>query len=406
MVAEARHGKVLLAAGEYYTGPIVVEGFEGYFEGAGMDETIIHNVSGLDVGEISFFNEPTAAAPWPVLITFSGGDVKISDMRFQIDDPEPIHWTYGAWDSYAFYGLVMITGENINSKVERVAFKGKEVSPGFLGYNVGNPLLITSHLNMPWGVSGTHGVYSCTFNDLGNTVAVACIGDANVTIGGSALKGNIFENVYYGCEIDDVSGCNVEISYNQFINIGFAGIYSKQGYFYNWVYEYPPETSDLMIKYNTIETGDFAYGIELYDFSARFAGNKRINAQVLNNNIYQPGNQIGIYTNGLQGGMFNSNVLTGSALIGSYIAYGSNGCSIVNNDYENMETDLADVMLTGSTFNNLVVCGRYETEVVDYGTDNETLCPAMDRGPSINEQDMDTFIKLRRHPVLPNSKHK
>ncbi len=398
--ATGKYCRVVLTEGEYFTGPIVVEDFKGTLEGAGMGATIIQALPDQDVGDISYYVAPTITNPWPVLISFTDGDITIKDLRFQIDELDPLHWTYEAfeWESTAFYAIVMITGDNINSHIERVAFKGQPVAEGFLGYNVGNNILISSIFDNPWKVSGNHKVQSCTFNDLASPVAVASIGDANVTIGGSASKGNIAQNVYMGCEIDDVSNANVDVSYNQFLNTSFAGFYSKQGYLYGWLSAYPPVVSNLMIKNNVFEIGEFAWGVELYDFSARFAGEKRMDIHMINNEIAIQGEGIGIYANGMMDAMINSNLLTGTAYYGSYFGYGSNGCSIVANGFEGLATTVADVLLTGSTYDNRVVCGRFDTNVLDYGTNNEVVCPGMDRSDGVAGMDIGKEMQ-ERHQI-------
>jgi hypothetical protein len=405
-VATGAYCKVVLTEGVYRTGLIFVENFKGIFEGAGKDATIIHSVPGLDAGEVTFWETPAADNPWPCLFTFSGGDIKIYDLTFQIDDLQPVHWTYGEWEGYEFLGIVMITGETTNSTVERAGFEGMEIpGGGFLGYNVGNALFIQSPYNTPWIVSGTHRVYSSSFTKTAVGVTLGLVGNTHLVVGGSASKGNVFENVYTGVEVSDFSKSFAEVSFNQVTGATFDGMSFMQGYYYSSIGEFAPEMSQVHVRHNNISAVGSGWGMELNDLGSYYEGRKLMDIQCSQNqlNLVGEGSQFGTYCIAIQDGMFNSNVVTGSGNYGSVLNYGTSGCNFVNNNYEGFVPAYADIILTASTSNNKVVCGRYESDVWDFGTDNDVVCPGFDfRSDASNTaQNMETLTERRANTQFP-----
>lgn len=372
-VALGTPSTVQLIEGEYYLGPLVIEDFNGIFEGAGKDLTTIHSAPDLEIGEWSFTNAPTPSSPWPVLLTFSGGDISMKDMSFQIQEEQPIFSTFGNWAGYEFYAIVLITGEAANSTVENVGFEGVELEGGFLGYNVGNSLLIQGNFTTPWIVSGTHNIHSCSFYKVAVGAAVGLLGDVNLVIGGSASKGNIFDNVYIGVEIADFSNSTVEVSYNQLSNVAFEGLRSMQGYFYESA-GYAPEASHITLKRNTLEIDGEAWGVLLSDLCYRNEGPPLMKVDLVYNTINIANEQRGIYSYGLCQANIQYNILRGYADFGMYLSYTGHS-RIANNNFDNFDATSADILLMPTAHDNRVVCGKYDAEVLDLGTDNDVVCP-------------------------------
>lgn len=249
---------------------------------------------------------------------------------------------------------------------------------------------------------GTHKVQSCSFKNLGAATVFGPLDGAHVTIGGAASKGNVFENVYYGCEIDDLSNCTLEISHNQISDVRVSGMAVTQGYLYGFINEYPSEVSQLMIRHNIIQSREHAHGVDLIDYSSNDGGAKLMNLNFMLNEIQVSGDAEGIYCLGIKDAFFNSNKVYGSALFGTSLENAA-GCNIVNNNYEGFVPAYADIILTGSTMNNKVVCGRYESDVWDFGTDNDVVCPGFDfRSDASNTaQNMETLTERRANTQFP-----
>jgi hypothetical protein len=367
--------KVVLTQGVFYLRPIVIENFNGKLEGAGKDLTTIHPVPGQDVGEISFFNKPTAEAPWPVLMTFSGGNISVSDMTFDIRILDPVHWTYGDWEGDVLYGVLMITGDHANTIVERVGFIGRPMEGGFLGYNVGNALVIQGTYSTPWTVSGVHRIYSCSFTNVAAGAVGGLLGDVHLTIGGSDSKGNTFEDVYFGVEVSDFSNSTIDISHNKINSADYEGMRAMQGYYHNAIGQYAPAASSVSFKHNTIKVGGEAWGVNLTDLCYRNGGPELLGVSFRNNTIHITGAQRGIHGIGLLEPVFHTNTVSGSAYFGAFFNYMDGGL-IINNNFDNLLSgSQIDVLLHEATSYNKVVCGKFDTQVVDLGDHNEVICP-------------------------------
>ncbi|MFX1479740.1 MAG: hypothetical protein ACFFCI_16580, partial [Promethearchaeota archaeon] len=105
--AAGPEGTVQLIEGDYYVDNIIVEDFCGKFKGAGMALTTIDVFS-----EVS----PDPVSDITALFKFDGGDIRISDLSFDI--------TYAPVDNYLDY-IMWFTGE-INSNITRVKYTGYE----------------------------------------------------------------------------------------------------------------------------------------------------------------------------------------------------------------------------------------------------------------------------------------
>jgi hypothetical protein len=87
---------VQLVAGTYHTRQIVVNNFQGVFIGAGAQKSVLTNLPNLYVNPAftAIIGPPSASNPWPVLVTFVGGDFVVSDMGTSITGNKPtVGWT-------------------------------------------------------------------------------------------------------------------------------------------------------------------------------------------------------------------------------------------------------------------------------------------------------------------------
>ncbi len=79
---------VQLQKGTYNIGFIEIREFEGTIRGAGMDKTIIKPVPNLPC------HDEVPKTLTVALVSFIGGDIKMSDLSFKVDDGEPCERNY------------------------------------------------------------------------------------------------------------------------------------------------------------------------------------------------------------------------------------------------------------------------------------------------------------------------
>lgn len=391
-VPYGHRAKVILEAGTYYVNPIFVENFRGEFVGAGMNATVVDLIPGHDFGEISFDNTPSPDAPWPTVFTFVGGDVTIKDIKFTATDPTPVSFS---WFGLEFGGLssyILIAGETVNSKLERVTIEGLQVSDedgGIHGSNINYAFLVFGDFSAQWEVSGTHEVYSSLFKNVGLGTKFGIIGNANITVGGSPAKGNTYNHVYASCQFADVSNVNADFSFNTITDAFWTGVMLNQGFYYpGFVPEMPPEPSHVQLRNNYMELTEGGWGIEVYDNKWRDFEVQGFDVSCVNNTIdlSDPIPQIGAYLANVKDGMFVSNTITGAGeYYGTFLAGATNGTDIVANNYNALEVMYSHIFLGSNTYENRVVCGRSEPSIIDLGRDNDILCSGLERGSGGDE---------------------
>ncbi|MEE9219449.1 MAG: hypothetical protein V3U98_10335, partial [Acidobacteriota bacterium] len=105
-VASGPDCTVQLAAGTFKTSLIEVEGFDGFFKGAGKGWTIVTNVPRLPCQGL------IQNGSWPSLFKFRGGNINVSDLSFHITGQKPCAtWSRPQWGSRVYLGaIVHITG--------------------------------------------------------------------------------------------------------------------------------------------------------------------------------------------------------------------------------------------------------------------------------------------------------
>lgn len=159
---------VQLAEGEYHIGFVLVEDFNGSFNGAGIGKTII--IPNMDLPYLDLYAQNLA----PELVKFLRGNVRISNMSFLNLEGEPCTGD----DLFAFLGLHdwadnelpdLPENHKITAVVDHVEFEGCPGPAGWTAYAVQTGIGCGPDFfwdqNMPYSRTDVT-VTNCTFNDL------------------------------------------------------------------------------------------------------------------------------------------------------------------------------------------------------------------------------------------------
>ena len=153
-VAGGRGSVVQLTRGKFYTAQLVAKNLKGAIRGEGMKRTIIQNLPDLCVTPDNSLLAPPTPPPsvcpppgqtfpagknaWPILLTFDGGDVVVSDLAIQIVGDAPTKpWTLSAIFGPSppaptltiLQGPIGATGTNPQLRVSRVSLSGQDLDP-------------------------------------------------------------------------------------------------------------------------------------------------------------------------------------------------------------------------------------------------------------------------------------
>jgi hypothetical protein len=332
---------VQLAAGQFYTNEIFVENFHGKFKGAGEDLTKIDVLRGLDPGApgVSTIMGSTH------IFTFLGGDVRISDLSFDITPYEPAEeWgpppPDGFW--YDLLSAILITGD-INSRIDNIKFTGHE---GTALYDPDHPLFSVKSYNVRVGVeygggltvTGRHIITKCEFDSLWLGITAYGLMKSELTIKSNLIKGGAI-----GIINADNGNSKFHISGNYIEANAYAGI---------WVMQFAPDPCQWFITGNTIKPSMLADGILLEDYT----GSGSLRAHVSHNKIildetYGYG---GIWTFGVQRAFFFGNFISGTGSYGIALALTDN-CLVLSNCISNYLGN--GIALLGSNRN--LILGNY-----------------------------------------------
>ena len=192
-----------LKSGTFYTGQIVVNGFNGKFTGVGVKNTVVTNLPNLYVTpENMYFNPPSADNPWPSLFAFVGGDFTVSDLSIHIrGDNGTTGWTIFGIDppiTELAHGVVIL-GPEANAQFEHVLVEGEQIENSLLGYNPINGVFYEGFVGeTPPPISGSFVVRNSTFRTLGSGTPVNNLSDVSVLI-----DHNNFEDVHVAMDGGD-----------------------------------------------------------------------------------------------------------------------------------------------------------------------------------------------------------
>jgi hypothetical protein len=384
---------VQLRAGTYLTRQLVTYNFQGTFTGMGQGETTIEALPALLVTATDpFFNGEcapnTTDCLWPDLIIFVDGDIKVSGFTLNLPAiPATQVWYIAGTPATVINDGIRFMGKNpTNAAVDRVAVKGAlDDSPTSCpGYNLCNAVTFAGEFprsQTPFDyyfLSGTFSLSSSHFSTVQlGTVVDGFLENSRITIGGSASRGNVYENIVVGPFLTTANNSMEEISYNTSNGTG-APLEIVPWIPFAFV---PTEPSTYLIHDNILmTTGSGASGIWVQDGPS----STTVNAFVYDNNIEM---QQGVGFSGI-GTLLTAdtfvanNKIFGSAVAAISIWDGTRAAVLVNDVASftpNPASGLAQIVLGGDLFglpetnDSLVVCKSPTDTVLNLGAGNKLI---------------------------------
>ena len=390
-------GVVQLGAGHFYTGAIVVQGFNGTFKGAGEGKTTIDTVAGVPVPIMR------SVEPVPFLVGFSGGTVSVSNMSFDITGMTPAASWYDMWGEgpVTSLGAIVLATGGASTAFDQVAFGASPIDQQD-DFNARWDLAITGaqHWFTPPAVSsadngpltlaptgGLDSVTRCSFTGAEGIFTDGLTAGV-LMVGGSAAQQNDFSTLA-GCDVRDSSNSIVTISHNLMQIRDGEGVQLYQSWFNPFPAPPPLPAPHYYVSDNQISTTGAGGGVYLEDDSEWNGDLPRLDATV-------SGNDIHLDNGGLDGGVDGlmvqgvkvlgnriwgdgvAGIDVGADLWGSYDELAS-GWQILGNDVSGVSASdaygsapTAQILLGPGADGCLVVGGKAPTRVLDQGT-NDTL---------------------------------
>jgi hypothetical protein len=381
---------VQLSAGHFYTNNIVVQNFKGYFKGAGEGRTTIDCLRGLD-SNLPGATEKGNPGYWLCLFLFKGGNVRASDMSFDITAASPAE-TWNNYGSPADYlgSMVGVLG-NASSSFNRVSFtagvgndSGYNADEGLNISGIGpldandNPITFES-------TTGVDSVCGCSFTGHDGMQV------NGLTAGKLTVSGNVFDEWWQCCLVDDAAaGSAIDISHNQMQASQGENIWLSQG----WMAgggagaSLPPlPAPHFLIADNHVLATGYGGGVYVEDDSFFYDNAPdRLDATIADNTIHldndgYDGGIDGAYARGIR---VLDNHIWGTGFAGIDVGalssiWGSpsgpaSGWQIIGNDVSGVtaSTDQggpgAQIWLGPDATHCLVVGGRTPTTALDQGT--------------------------------------
>jgi hypothetical protein len=380
---------VQLAAGRYLTRQLLAYGFRGTFRGRGRGVTQLEALPGLKVDSLAsdtedgLYEPPSAEHPWPSLLLFVDGDVRVSDLAIRfphVPAAEPYELAPGFRIAALIDAIRFMGQRRTDAIVERVAVEGREdPDTGFWGFNVANAVTYAGELPTGSGIpfdyypiTGHLTVRSSHLQSVASGVYPTIVHGGKVTIGGSPGAGNLIENVSVGADLESLQGSVVDVSHNRVIGARWAAAWAIP-----WCCGYlPTKPSRFLIHDNhLVPTGTPADGIVLVDDPAT----PWIQAHVTRNTIEAQGIGYGaISAYNTRGSLVHGNRITGSGADAIGI-WNGRGALVLRNDVEDFAANYtadfghAQIVLDGSTSDSRVVCRTPADTVLDQGSGNRLI---------------------------------
>jgi hypothetical protein len=384
---------VLLSAGHFYTNRIVVRNFDGTFRGASVGRTTIDCLRGLnpDLPGVIVKAEPDINA-FPYLVCFDGGNVRVSEMSFDITPASPVD-PQANGGSDVLQTMVFVTG-NASSAWNHVGFTAGEGSD--YGYNTDECLIIAGYAPLDQNgnalditrISGTENVCGCSFAGHDGLQV------QGLTAGRLTVIGNAFDDGILDCVVDDSSASQIAVSDNQMHCTLWASVILYQGFEADGGAGAPlpslPAPRFLISDNHILATGQAA-GVQVQDESSLYSAPSRLDATIAANTIVldnggADGGIDGIYGQGIK---VLYNRISGTGLAGIDVGcYASlfglpsgpdSGWQIIGNDVSGLTAtgdqygiSTAPIWLGPDADHCLVIGGKATTQVLDQGT-NDTL---------------------------------
>jgi hypothetical protein len=371
---------VQLTKGTFYLKDrIEVEGFDGYFKGAGKDKTIITTNDAVN------FSIPEGDQE--ALIKFRHGNINMSDLTIKISNPDPCTGlNSNDWWQNALPSVIMITGnsnEDANvPAIQPVSFTFNNLK--FVG-GAGNFMWNRNlcYFIMVGGdnsnmLDGMFKVTNCEFRS-----AVTCFASfftrGPMIIGGSEASGNIFSDAAYGVGVMDINNSSCNISFNHFAKMYHSAVELQQGGVVDpsllSMGKYSVYGNDIEVNSFDPAAPDFTNAVRLIDFGLYFGIGKKLEANVSNNKIYM--NNIGfagILIECCQNAVVTNNKIWGSGLagiVGGIWDEPSSGGILKGNNVHGVNAQVAPIWLGPLSSNYVVYADK--NDVLDEGTGNTLI---------------------------------
>ena len=273
---------IQLGTGDFHVQQLAVSDFHGTLRGKGIGETTVSAVPDLIVANSVAMWEsyPTPAGganPWPILLTFIGGKITLSDISFEVMDPEPTTgWrTRDGGERWHLWAVVQVTGESAHSSIKRIHVKGVEAPPPAMGYSILVGVQFAGEVG-PW-LGGRHSVTSSHFEAVSFGAEGWHLEKAWVNIGRGFGKGNTMENCRFGAVAGNLNRSTISITGNDitpaWVGIGLWSTDSE-------------EPSWYVAKGNTIHLSDTSFrGFCISDDSVAAGGDPVLKAVLMHNRI-------------------------------------------------------------------------------------------------------------------------
>ena len=360
---------VQLTAGIFYLKyKIEIDGFDGFFKGAGKQITIMTTHDQID-----YYADPYGDNF--CLITFRHGYVRMSDLTFNITEPEPCITEF----ENALPTIIMVSGSrsetppegdqcgsSIFNNIEFICNAGN-----FFGYNVAGFLYIGAD-RTEFIIGGNQKITKCLFQGSVNSLTNWGDNDATWLIGGNGANGNIFSNAYWPLTLGECNNSSFEVSFNNFEDFKWGGVFITQGYFTD---ASSKTVSTFLIQQNQISTEEECDGISILDYTNYSGFGKSIDAIIKSN-------QISMNAEGYWGGIYgvaaddiiikNNNIWGNgmSAIYGGIWGDETTNWFMQGNNVQNVDALAAPIWLGEATSYCTVIGGSNKTNVFDQGTNN------------------------------------
>mgnify|MGYP003588647887 CR=1 FL=1 len=357
---------VQFGPGIYKTRQVFAIGFHGAIQGRGAKLTTIEALPGLTVTQAERFwdNPPSAAEPYPALISFWNSDVAAADMTLRVTAFQPTTgWWYGEFVTW-LEALIALEGpQSGSSAFDRIVFQG---GPGEnAGMNLNNGPMVGDSV-----VATNHRIRNCRFAAAANGYEFATLSNARVVVGGAPWFANTFEQGSAGGLLIDLYDSTAEVSFNRIVSPATPGYAAIN------VYTMTPISGKQALVFlhdNMIDAaGDWIDGIDLVDYGS-LDGLKTLQAMVWNNVLRHQGGEgtSGVLAFGMDGAVISGNRISGAPTDGINVLRSVSDL-ILANDLRGLQATHAAIWLQ-PTSSRCTVFGDPSTLVLDQGTDDTLI---------------------------------
>ncbi len=398
-VAAGPGSLVQLAEGTYIIGFVEVRDFVGCFVGAGKGKSVITSKPDLPCDPIWGRNLQ------PALIRFTGGDITIRDMTYQIEDGSPCE---SGGDLTCILSLSDFSGEyipekrQINCDIKDVEFiGGLDEGTGIAGSpcNVIMAVYCGSDVVSPGDYfplsTGNVSVTDCYFeNCICGPDAWAFDKNSVVKFENNVIEGGLQQIFVAGC-----MGTKVSVKGNNLSNGTFTCIYLDGFDFWYYPGLLPEESTRYVVTGNTINCASGAVALYIRDLF-RLADPLTVPPQLfdIRNNVFvtEEGtipdplyfeirqSAVGIEALNVKDALITNNLFKGTGTAGIFIdgyedsnSY-AEGIKLLSNDFRNADYSDETVYL-GPYSKDCNVVGVSEDDVVDDGVNNLVIGAKMRR---------------------------